>query len=573
MKKVIPCLQALSCLALLVAPGLVHAQTQTWQWASGPTGIINPPGGGSNGSVVTSTALDGNGNTVVAGHFYGTFTLGATTLTSEGYSDVFVARLSPSGQWIQAVRAGGPTEDWVGPLVVDGSGNVLIAGQFGNLASGGPGSASFGSFVLTAASTSSDGFIAQLNPAGQWTRATRIGGAGGDSAHRLALDGAGNVVVAGFMEGSVAFGATTLTTSSGSRQGYIARLNLATGAWLQGSQSPLSFEAIPLALAVDAAGNVAVAGEFGSNVSFGSTVLNSRAGGIYVARLSSGGQWTQAVQISSTSSSSGVPPPRVGSLLMDATGTVTIAGLIVEPVVVGTTTLTRTSGDGAYDAFIARLSPSGQWTQAISMGGPGNDMAYALAVDAAGNTIVAGVFGYTPSARASTATFGATQLNSQGGYDVFVAKLSPAGQWLQAVGAGGAGWDRAQSLAVDAAGNITVSGSYESAANFGPTALTSPSTQTAFVARLSATSLASSRAKAAEVFTMAPNPSTALVRLTWPESMATARAVQVLDGLGREVRRQVLPARATQATLDVAGLTPGLYVVRCGAAVSRLQVE
>ncbi len=75
------------------------------------------------------------------------------------------------------------------------------------------------------------------------------------------------------------------------------------------------------------------------------------------------------------------------------------------------------------------------------------------------------------------------------------------------------------------------------------------------------------------MFTLAPNPATAQVRLSWPEASAAPRPVLVLDGLGREVRRLLLPARATSAALDVAGLAPGFYVVHCGPAAARLVVE
>ena len=88
-----------------------------------------------------------------------------------------------------------------------------------------------------------------------------------------------------------------------------------------------------------------------------------------------------------------------------------------------------------------------------------------------------------------------------------------------------------------------------------------------------ATPLVTRTAAPAEAFSLAPNPAAATVRLTWPEANAAARPVRLLDALGREVRQQELPARATTATLDVAGLVPGLYLVRCGSITKRLQVE
>ncbi|UOQ72963.1 T9SS type A sorting domain-containing protein [Hymenobacter cellulosilyticus] len=77
----------------------------------------------------------------------------------------------------------------------------------------------------------------------------------------------------------------------------------------------------------------------------------------------------------------------------------------------------------------------------------------------------------------------------------------------------------------------------------------------------------------AELFSLAPNPTATQARLTWPAATAAPRAVLVLDALGREMCRQTLPARTTTMELNVTGLQSGMYLVRCGAAVSRLVVE
>ena len=144
-------------------------------------------------------------------------------------------------------------------------------------------------------------------------------------------------------------------------------------------------------------------------------------------------------------------------------------------------------------------------------------------------------------------TLGNTTLTSVGALDVFVAQLSPAGQWVRAVRAGGPSDDIPVALTLDAAGAPTITGFYGSNNSAG---LTVTST-----------------------FGTVALPATTQVRLTWPEATATPRPVQVLDGLGREVRRLVLPVRATATALDVQGLAPGLYLVRCGAATARLVME
>ena len=51
------------------------------------------------------------------------------------------------------------------------------------------------------------------------------------------------------------------------------------------------------------------------------------------------------------------------------------------------------------------------------MGGSGNDAVKSIAVDPLGDIYAAGVF-------VDTATFGSTTLTSQGGSDLFVAKLN-----------------------------------------------------------------------------------------------------------------------------------------------------
>jgi hypothetical protein len=80
--------------------------------------------------------------------------------------------------------------------------------------------------------------------------------------------------------------------------------------------------------------------------------------------------------------------------------------------------------------------------------------------------------------------------------------------------------------------------------------------------------LATAPSTAPAALTAAPNPATGRVALTLPPA---ATAAELLDALGRPVRR--VSAVAGAATLDVAGLTPGLYLVRAAGQVARLVVE
>ncbi|HEU4891631.1 MAG TPA: SBBP repeat-containing protein [Vicinamibacterales bacterium] len=95
---------------------------------------------------------------------------------------------------------------------------------------------------------------------------------------------------------------------------------------------------------------------------------------------------------------------------------------------------------------------------ATYLGGIGQDRGYSVAVDAAGNMIVAGV---TSSPDFPVAN--AAQPDRRGSVDAFVTKLTPGGDAIvYSTYFGGGGYDEARDVAVDAAGNAYVAGYTES---------------------------------------------------------------------------------------------------------------
>ncbi|MBF9222566.1 hypothetical protein [Hymenobacter ruricola] len=576
-----PRLRALLFLLVLLGAGPAWAQP-TWQWAT--QGVT--PGGPDDAYRVVATAVDGAGNTVVVGNFEGSLTLGTTTLVSRRNSvdydnDVFVARLSPGGQWLQAVKATASDGLEVGNAVVDAAGNVTISGNFGSSSTTpGAGTATFGAITLTGTGNYNL-FVARLSAAGVWTQARSLtsAGTGYVAPGPLVLDAAGNAVVVGQFTGTLVVGSSTLVNPANGYDLFVARLTPA-GQWVQAVQAAGANaigSAYPKAAAVDAAGNLVVAGSFNRTFRFGPTPPLASAvaasDDIFVARLNPAGQWVQAVRAGGPDIDSAL------ALAVDGAGNAVVGGYIGGAATGGTVasfgSLSLTSA-GQLDAVVARLDAAGTWTQAVRAGGPNIDALTDLALDGAGNVVVAGIFGIdiSPVSSGGTADFGGLTISSTGGSDGFVGRLSAAGQWLQAAPVGGPLDDDIFLLALSPDGTATISGDYTGTATFGPFTLTHAGPYTTpFVARLAGLVTAARAATPAEVFTLSPNPATANVRLTWPEAAATARPVLVLDNLGREVRRQELPARATAATLEVQGLAPGLYLVRCGAATGRLVVE
>ncbi|PJJ61292.1 T9SS type A sorting domain-containing protein [Hymenobacter chitinivorans] len=574
MRIITPCLHA-ALIALLSAALPTAAQGQTWPWATAPTTAAN-----SGGTMtITATALDGAGNTVVAGSFYGTITLGAFTLTSTGGADGFVARLNSAGTWTQAVRAGGSGATiYLDALTLDNAGNAVVAGSFR-----GP-SISFGSTTLTnaGASTSSDIFVARLSSAGTWTQAVRAGGIRDEAATTLALDATGTAVVGGnFFGSTTTIGTTVLSNASPASQYvssadfFIARLNSA-GTWTQVVGVGGTDDDVLNALAVGPDGVVSAVGYFRSpSLAFGAaTVANVIPQGTvttaFVARLGSSGTWNQA-----TANTMGSPIPT--EVAVDASGNTLVSGFFL-----GTTTdfgslsvaNTNTRGNSS-DVFVARLSSAGTWTQAVGAGGIEDDRSAGLSLDAGGNAYLTGSF------RGPTASFGPITLtnatpatgSTDSRTDIFVARLSSSGTWTNAVRTGSTASEEPSDVAVNAAGTtVIVAGQFYGALTIGPFTFPAPANPLPYVAQLSGLTLGTARATRPAAVSLAPNPAHGLTQLGLPAT-ASAQPLLLLDGLGREVRRQTVPARATAATLDVTNLLPGLYVVRYGTATGRLVVE
>lgn len=98
-------------------------------------------------------------------------------------------------------------------------------------------------------------------------------------------------------------------------------------------------------------------------------------------------------------------------------------------------------------------------------GSAGDEIARSIITDAAGNSYVCGPFSGTGDFDPGPAVF---NLTSNGSYDAFVAKYSPDGNFIWAKGMGGASYDQANCLSLDAAGNIYISGFYSATADFDP---------------------------------------------------------------------------------------------------------
>jgi predicted outer membrane repeat protein len=175
--------------------------------------------GGPGAEIATDVAVDAAGNVIVTGSFTSSVTIGTTTLTTAGATDVFVARYGTAGgaQW--ARRVGGTLDDTPGGVAIDPSGYAYVSGGF-------QGTATFDPAAVGAISSAggSDMFLAKYGPAGGFQWSHRWGGLGTDLVTDILVDSFGRLDLAGTLTGSVTFDPGKVAASHGGTDAFVAQM-------------------------------------------------------------------------------------------------------------------------------------------------------------------------------------------------------------------------------------------------------------------------------------------------------------------------------------------------------------
>lgn len=189
--------------------------TATWARPFSPTG---PTAYAS----VEGAAVNGAGETFLAGTFEGVLVFGSTTLTTttSGY-DGFIAKLSQTGTPVWIRQYGGAGPDAVVGIATLSDGSVVATGMF-------RGTVDFGGGQLASAG-GLDIFVLRLSGSGQHVWSHRYGSTGDDYGYGIAVNEAAfKVGIVGKFEGSVDFGAGPRVTSgpAGAGDAFVLMLDL-----------------------------------------------------------------------------------------------------------------------------------------------------------------------------------------------------------------------------------------------------------------------------------------------------------------------------------------------------------
>lgn len=459
----------LATLFLFMGPAPVQAQAPPYAWAVGVgTTTLGQIGTADRHHCdVSKIAVTTAGQTYVTGNFERAVDFGATTLTSTGAKDIFLAKLDANGNSLWAVRAGDRGDDAGFGVAVDAADNVYVTGYFRY-------TSTFGSFTLTGPGLSV-GFVAKYSPLGvcQWAVPMVPQGGYGTS---LAVDPNGDIVLAGtFTTLTAQFGTTTLQMVGVNENGYVAKLST-LGTWLWAVRSGSRGGNV----ALDATGNVYCAGNFGGINTFGGITLASNGGQDgFVGKLDPAGNWLWA-------KSAGGPGYDYGSGVgTDYAGNVLIAGGFGQPSASFGSVTIPNRGAGNFDAYVAKLDPNGNYLWAVGAGGTDNDLANDVVVDNDGSAYVVGQY----QDYGIGGTFGSILLPNLGRRfgQCYVAKLSPVGtfDWVTTTSSGT--YDEfGQSIALDHRGGVYAAGFHTGPGiAFGATALVgNPGAHTGFLAKI-----------------------------------------------------------------------------------------
>jgi len=364
-------------------------------------------------------AVDGLGNAYVTGTTSSSDfpTRAPIQAANAGGVDAFVAKINSDGSaLVYSTFLGGRGDDRGLSIAVDGSGNACVTGTtkstnfpVRNAVQGTHG----------ADAGDNDAFVAKLNSVGSAVvYSTYLGGSGEDYGYGIAVDGAGNVYIAGTTKsGNFPTHNPIQAAIAGGSDAFVAKINPAGSALVYSTYLGGSSDDRGLSIAVDGPGNAYVTGEASSaNFPTHAPIQGANAGSYdaFVTKINSDGS---ALVYSTYLGGRG--DDRGLGIAVDGAGNAYVTGYAWST---DFPTLAPIQGAnaGSYDAFVAKINPEGNaFVYSTYLGGRGDDRGLGIAADGAGNAYVTG-YAWSTDFPTQNPFQGA---HGGGGWDAFITKI------------------------------------------------------------------------------------------------------------------------------------------------------
>jgi hypothetical protein len=358
------------CLCVLAIGFPLHAQNQKpWQWVKQL--------GSTSWDVAGGIAIDTKDNMYVAGSFSKTLRADGKKITSNGGTDLFLARFNTKGSLGNLWSFGGKGQDEATCLALAPNNIIIVGGSvsdtvtFGKLISAGAGSRLF----LTA-----------INNGGNALWITSIEHQGNASLYLLDADSAGNIYAAGTFSGNLECGDKKVV-SNGKTDIFILRLD-ASGTIDKlisfGSQE----DEVPAALTVNRQGDLSCSGSFTKPFAVGQTQLIPAKGKTSLFLL----HFNQDMTLQWNKIFGAEDYGQVSAIRNDRFSNLYIAGNFNLSFTLSDTTFTS---NGFTDAFIAKYAPDGTRLWAKSIGSDYYDYINHINIDNLNELVVTGSIGST----------------------------------------------------------------------------------------------------------------------------------------------------------------------------------
>ncbi|WP_437295227.1 hypothetical protein [Sorangium sp. So ce426] len=409
--------------------------------------------GDQNTQSATSVGVDAQGNVYIGGTFSGTINLTGKetgTLVSIGTSDVYVASFDPSGQHRWSVRFGGSGAETLNGLAVTPEGNLVLGGTF-------YGSFTFGGTTLRNVNALDTFVVTMSGEKGEQGWARQLGDAADQTLRSIAVDPAGNIVIAGYFSGSLLCSSPPVpvcATSAGGTDIFVRKYDpLGATLWTRIYGDDKNQFATGAAVGSD--GSVLVTGRYNGALTVGSRQVKNTGLGpnLFVLKLDSGGNGVWLSDYGDTASQAGT------GIAVAPSGAVLVTGTYMGELNFGAAG-TLPAND-VQTAFVASLAPDGVPVWARWFAGDGTQESTSIAADAENGVVVTGSV-------QGVVDLGGGPLPGGGGFDAFVVKLDADGNHVWGKVLGAAGNQRSNAAAVaPGTGVIALSGTAEGKIDFG----------------------------------------------------------------------------------------------------------